>query len=85
MKAAYADNCQLGCSFLWNCVDLASHSDHIFKTKHVLSLNTLVFFDTLGFLSYLALLIANGIIISDLWNGPLMLYTYNSVPWMVCW
>ena len=41
--------------------------------------------DCLGFLSYLALLIANGIIVNDLWDGPVILYTYNSVPWMVCW
>jgi len=76
---------KLGCSFLWNCVDLATHSDQIFKSKHVLSLNTLVFFDMLGFLSYLALIIANGIIIGDLWHGPTVLYTYNSVPWITCW
>ncbi len=49
-----------------------------------MSLNAMLFMDTLGFLSYLALLIANGIIIDDLWEGPLVLYAYNSVPWMVC-
>lgn len=41
--------------------------------------------DTLGFLCYLTLLIANGIIISDYGSGPVVLFAYNSVPWMVCW
>ena len=44
-----------------------------------------MFFDMLGFLSYLALIIANAVIVNDLWNGPVMLYSYNSVPWMVTW
>ena len=76
---------QLGISFLWNVVDLASHSDRIFHRKQFMTLNALLFMDTLGFLSYLTLLIANGIIISDLYHGPTVLFAYNSVPWMVCW
>lgn len=76
---------QLGISFLWNTVDLASHSDRIFSHKQFLTLNALLFMDTLGFLCYLTLLIANGIIISDYGSGPVVLFAYNSVPWMVCW
>lgn len=76
---------QLGISFLWNIADLGLHSNRIFQNKQFLSLNALVLVDTVGFLSYLALLIANGIIVDHLYNGPQQLYVYNSVPWMVCW
>ena len=72
-------------SFNWNCTDLASHSDRIFKQKHLVSVNFLVFMDGLGFLSFLALLIANGIVVNDMRRGPRILMVYNSVPWMVCW
>lgn len=74
----------LAISFFWNCVDLASHSDRIFKQKHLICINTLVFVDALGFLSFLALLIANGIIVDDMYRGPTFLMIYNSVPWMFC-
>lgn len=45
--------------------------------------------DALGFLSFLALLITNGIVASNLgyWrpNGHAVLLAYASVPWMFCW
>ena len=54
-----------------------------FLRRHIPSEYVLAI-DTLGFLGFLALLIANGIVVHDLYDGQQM-YVYNSVPWMVCW
>lgn len=40
--------------------------------------------DTFGFLGFLALLIANAIVVSDLWRVK-QIYIYNSIPWLICW
>ena len=76
---------KLSISFVWNFADLASHSDRIFKQKYLVSVNVLVCVDALGFLGFLALLIANGIVVNDMHRGPRILLVYNSVPWMLCW
>ena len=43
--------------------------------------------DGLGFLGFLAIIIANSIVCSDLWHGGgiVVLLVYNTVPWIVCW
>ena len=66
-------------------VDLASHANRVLKQKFPISVGLLVFVDTLGFLGFLALLIANGIIVDHMYRGPKILMIYNSVPWMFCW
>lgn len=69
---------------VWNHVDLASK--RLF-TKYLPAWSLLVV-DALGFLSFLALLIANGIIASKVrWWGAsnAVLLTYTSVPWIFCW
>ena len=74
-------------SVIWHHLDLVS--TRFFKK--VLSVGALAFVESLGFLAFLALLIANGIIVhdmDDMWRyttGDAMLMTYTSVPWMVCW
>ena len=44
--------------------------------------------DGMGFLSFLALLVTNGIILGDLntfvHNSRMILLTYNTLPWIVC-
>ena len=72
-------------SFNWNCIDLATHSDRIFRRKHLISATFLVFMDGLGFMSFLTLLIVNGVVVDHMRRGPRILMVYNSVPWMVCW
>ena len=70
---------------VWNHLDLAS----IRLFKRELPIAVLIIVDALGFLSFLALLIANGIVISDFgwWRsiGHAVLLAYASVPWMFCW
>lgn len=71
-------------SMAWNHLDLASN--RLFKRE--LPITILIIVDTLGFLSFLALLIANGIVASELGyrrTGDAMLLAYASVPWMICW
>lgn len=62
------------------------------KTKRDLPVGLLFIFDTLGFLSFLALLIANGIVATHLdmrhankSAGGTFLLAYASVPWIFCW
>lgn len=72
----------------WDLVDLVSlHLHH-----QRLPVGLLAFVDGLGFCSFLALLIVNGIIAEHLgvhsWdrvNKWVILMTYTSVPWMSCW
>lgn len=84
---ADVDAQKLCISMFWNHVDLVS----IRLFKKFLPVGSLVFVESLGFLAFLALLIANGIIVNNLhymWGSPsgnAMLMTYTSVPWMVCW
>lgn len=69
---------------MWNHVDLAAK--RVFKRE--LPTVSLIIVDAFGFLSFLTLLIANGIIAEGLgmWrNGDAMLLAYTSVPWMFCW
>lgn len=69
---------------VWNHIDLASN--RLFKKD--LPIVSLVTVDALGFLSFLALLITNGIVASELgyWRtGDAILLAYTSVPWMFCW
>ena len=72
-------------SFGWNCVDLATHSDRIFRRKHRISATFLVLLDGLGFFSFLTLLVANGVVVDHMRRGPRILMVYNSVRWMGCW
>jgi hypothetical protein len=69
---------------VWNHVDLASR--RLFRKD--LPAWSLVIVDALGCLSFLGLLIANGVVGSNLryWRcGDAMLLAYTSVPWMFCW
>ena len=69
---------------VWSHVDLAAK--RMFKRD--LPTVSLIIVDAFGFLSFLILLIANGVITEDLgkWRtGDAMLLTYTSVPWMFCW
>lgn len=72
-------------SMVWNHLDLASN--RLFKREVPTAIVMIV--DALGFLSFLALLIANGIVASNLgwWRttGDAVLLAYASVPWMFCW
>ena len=47
----------------------------------------IILVDGLGFLGFLTILIANGIVCGDLWRhgGLVVLMAYNTVPWMICW
>lgn len=75
-------------SLIWHHLDLASHR----LLGREIPAQLLLFMETLGFLGFLAVLIANGIVSADYegiprWDGikalpPLMIY--NSVPWLVC-
>lgn len=69
---------------VWNHLDLASN--RLFKREMPVAI--LIVVDALGFLSFLALLIANGIIASELgyWRtGDAILLAYASMPWMFSW
>lgn len=68
---------------IWHHVDLVS--PRISKQK--LPVGLLAFIDGFGFLGFLALIIANGIIMGRMWRESqrVVLMTYTSVPWMVCW
>ena len=76
---------------VWNHVDLAANR---LSRKNLPTITVLVV-DALAFLSFLALLIANGIVASNLmyWGSyrysrslkHAILLTYASVPWMFCW
>lgn len=47
----------------------------------------IILVDGLGFLGFLTILIANGIVCGDLRGngGVIVLMTYNTVPWIICW
>lgn len=70
---------------VWHHLDLAS----IRLFKRELPIAILILVDALGFLSFLALLITNGIVASDFgyWRptSHAVLLAYASVPWMFCW
>ena len=70
---------------VWHHLDLTS----IRLFKRELPIAILIMVDALGFLSFLALLITNGIVASHLgyWRptGHAVLLAYASVPWMFCW
>ena len=70
---------------VWSHLDLAS----IRLFKRELPIAILIIVDALGFLSFLALLIANGIVASRFrwWRsaGYAVLLAYASVPWMFSW
>lgn len=69
---------------VWSHVDLAAK--RMFKRD--LPTVSLIVVDAFGFLGFLILLIANGVITEGLgmWRtGDAMLLTYTSVPWMFCW
>jgi hypothetical protein len=70
---------------VWSHLDLVSK--RLFKKD--LPVGLVVGVDALGFLSFLALLVANGIIASNMgsWQtaGDSILLTYTSVPWMFGW
>lgn len=80
--------CQLVISMVWHHLDLASPR----ILSKPIAWTAILFMDTLGFLGFLAVLIANGLISTD-YSGfdyggvpaipPLMIY--NSMPWLVCW
>ncbi|MCJ1464887.1 hypothetical protein MMC07_003502 [Pseudocyphellaria aurata] len=71
-------------SMIWHHVDLVA--PYFYKR----SLGAYAFVDVLGFCSFLALLIANGIITAHMYNwrvntnGRVILMTYTSVPWISC-
>lgn len=69
---------------VYNLVDLFLRS----LSEKDLSQGWIVFVDTLGFLSFLALLIANGIVASHgprYHEGHTFLLAYSSVPWLISW
>ena len=41
--------------------------------------------DGLGFLGFLALIIANGVVISDMFTNDAVLLAYTSMPWIINW
>lgn len=67
------------------------HVDLVAPYFHKKSLGLFAFVDVVGFCSFLALLIANGIIMEhimkDTWraHNRVILMTYTSVPWISCW
>lgn len=56
---------------------------HIIFMRHLPAL-IICIVDTLGFLGFLALLIANGIVVNNL-RRVNQIYIYNSIPWVICW
>lgn len=69
-------------SLIWHHIDFASK--RLFRQEP--SVPMIILVDGLGFLGFLTILIANGIVCSDLWGygGVIVLMAYNSVPWMIC-
>lgn len=63
-----------------NFADLSMHSDRIFRQKHLISINALVFIDTLRFFTLLTLLIANGITVNKIFREFRLLVIYTSGP-----
>ena len=79
------DTCQkLVLSILWSFADV--YSDRLWKERVHAGLYVLV--DGIGFLSFVTLLVMNGIILGDLnvyvGNRRITLLTYNTLPWAVC-
>lgn len=74
---------QLILSLAWDYLDLAS--------RRVLQMEIppaiIACVDGLGFLGFLAIVITNGVVCSDLdeSGGVVVLLAYNSVFWIVCW
>ena len=71
-------------SILWAFADMYSH--RLWDGRVHPGFYVLV--DGIGFLSFLALLVTNGIILGDLntyvHNSRMILLTYNTLPWVVC-
>lgn len=74
----------MGISLLYQILDLTStpKGNGFLFQKHIPAIY-LLGVDTLGFACFLALLIANGIIVAETCATPL--YIYNSVPWILLW
>ena len=74
---------QLILSLAWHNLDLTSR--RLFRQD--VPAIVLICVDSLGFLGFLAILIANGIIAEDLeyHGGLIVMLAYNSVFWIVCW
>ncbi|KAL8671315.1 MAG: hypothetical protein Q9168_004176 [Polycauliona sp. 1 TL-2023] len=79
----------LGLSLAWNSMILFRLS----KAKNSIIEAMLAIADVAFFFGFLAVLIANGVVMNDLggwgrgWGlevGHVALYTYNSVPWLTC-
>lgn len=74
---------QLILSLAWDHLDLAS--------RRILKLDIpppiLACVDGLGFLGFLAIIITNAVVCSDMYygGGIVVLLVYNSVFWIVCW
>ena len=72
-------------SLAWDSLDLIAR--RVFRQDVAPSF--IVLMDSLGFLGFLAILITNGVIASNLqlWSGSgiIVMLSYNSVPWMICW
>ena len=71
-------------SIIWSIADI--YSNRLWKGQIHSFFYLLV--DGIGFLSFLALLVTNGIVLSDLnsyvHNRSMILLTYNTLPWIVC-
>ena len=74
---------QLILSLAWHNLDLTSR--RLFRQD--LPAVVLICMDLVGFLGFLAILIANGIIAEDLsyHGGLIVMLAYNSVFWIICW
>ena len=70
-------------SLAWHSLDLTSRQ--VFRQEIAPIVLTCV--DAFGFLGFLTILIANGIVCSHLryFGGLVVFMAYDSVPWMVCW
>lgn len=69
---------------IWHIIDLVLRPLHKPRFPQLIA-----FVDALGFCSFLALIIVNGVVAANRrwWraNGAVILMTYTSVPWMICW
>ena len=76
-------NTQLILSLAWDYLDLASRR----LLKLEIPPTILASVDGLGFLGYLAIIIVNGFVCSDMYEGGgiIVLQVYNSVFWIICW
>ncbi|KAL8848773.1 MAG: hypothetical protein Q9221_006244 [Calogaya cf. arnoldii] len=70
-------------SLAWDYLDLASRR----LLKLEIPPTILASVDGLGFLGYLAIIIVNGFVCSDMYEGGgiIVLQVYNSVFWIICW